>query len=172
MGDLNDLDVDWLIANGRKQKCVPGDTLIQEGIPMEALFIILDGSFSVTIARGNRQLAKLGPGEIAGEISFVDHRAPTATVKALEHSIVLSIPRQQLDLKLKQDTGFAARFYRALAVFLSDRLRRTARQMGYADGKPMPEDKEAEDDLEGSLLDNLHLAGARFNRMLKRLLGG
>jgi len=36
---------------------------------------------------------------------------PTATtVKALEKSLVMSIPRQQLAAKVQQDVGFASRF--------------------------------------------------------------
>ena len=40
--------------------------------------------------------------------------------------------------------------------------------MGYGDNA---EDPDAADELTDDLLDNVHLAGARFDRMLKRLAG-
>jgi len=70
--------------------------------------------------------------------------------------------------KLAEDTAFAARFYRALCVFLADRMRHTTLRMGYGSGAL---DKHAADELNEDLLDTVHLAGARFDRMLKRLAG-
>ena len=92
-------------------------------------------------------------------MSFVEDRPPSATVKALASSVVLSIPRVQLAAKLKQDTAFAARFYRALAVFLSFRLRKTVSQLGYGKSSPTEEEKEASDELDANVLDNVYLAG-------------
>ena len=168
-GEPNDFDIDWMIATGRTEQ-VPKETiLIQEGKPVSSLYILLDGTLKVSVAAmGNVEIARLGAGEIVGEMSFVEDRPPSATVTAVESSVVLSIPRAQLTAKLKADTGFAARFYRALAVFLSYRLRRTVSHLGYGSGQPLPE--EAQDELDANVLDNVYLAGARFDRMLKRLI--
>ena len=73
-----------------------------------------------------------------------------------------------MSAKLSSDPAFAARFYRALCVFLASRLRSTTRRMGYGNDA---EDADAKDELTDDLLDNVHLAGARFDRMLKRLAG-
>lgn len=169
LGELSDLDVDWMIANGRKEDLPAGRNLIQEGKPVGALYIVLDGTLSVLI--GTREMARLGTGEIVGEMSFIDARPPSATVRAVEPSAVLAIPRRQLEAKLRQDTGFAARFYRALATFLSDRLRSTTSRLGYGDSAPSQADLDAADELDPNVLDSVHMAGARFDRMLKRLLG-
>ncbi len=81
---------------------------------------------------------------------------------------LLKISDDAVRAKLAQDPAFAARFYRALCVFLASRLRSTTRRMGYGDGAA---DEDAKDELPEDLLDNVHLAGARFDRMLKRLAG-
>jgi hypothetical protein len=47
-------------------------------------------------------------------------------------------------------------------------VRNTTQRLGYGSG---PEDRNARDELNEDLLDNVHLAGARFDRMLKRLAG-
>ena len=72
---------------------------------------------------------------------------------------------------MAEDTAFAARFYRALATFLSDRMRGTLLRLGYGDDRQLDEETEQEGELDDNVLDNVSLAGARFDRMLKRLLG-
>jgi CRP/FNR family transcriptional regulator, cyclic AMP receptor protein len=170
-GELNDFDADWISATGQKEIVPAGNLLIQEGKPVGALYIVLDGAFSVTVAAlGNKEIARVGAGEIMGEMSFIEARPPSATVKAVERSIVLAIPRVQLSAKLKQDTAFAARFYRALAVFLSYRLRKTVSHLGYGKVADETEEPASLDELDPNVLDKLHLAGARFDRMVKRLI--
>ena len=60
----------------------------------------------------------------------------------------------------------ASRFYRALCVFLADRMRAATQRLGYGDVLP---DEQGE--LNENVLDSVHLAGARFDRMLKKLAG-
>ena len=103
-------------------------------------------------------------------MSFVDGRPPSATVQALSDSLLFAIPRRALASKLEADQGFAARFYRALAVFLSQRLRDTVQHLGYGAGVALDEEVEYSDELNPAVLDTVPLAGARFDRMLKRLM--
>src|SRR5581483_5807452 len=162
-GILNDADVEWMIAAGMKQQLNPGDVLIQEGMPATSIFLVLEGVVSVVARHGrNQEVARLGPGEIVGEMSFVDSRPPSATVRALEPCAVLAIPRSVLAARLAEDVGFAARFYRAIAVFLSDRVRSTMGLVGYAAGEPLTEDASYADEIDAAVLDNVSLAGARF----------
>ncbi|HXJ58663.1 MAG TPA: cyclic nucleotide-binding domain-containing protein [Verrucomicrobiae bacterium] len=173
LGGLSDLDVDWMIANGRREQVPRGSVLIEEGQPLSALYIVLDGLFRVSLRRsGNRGLARLGAGEIAGEISFIDGRVPSATVTVMEPGVVLSLPTLILKRKLAEDGGFAARFYCAMATFLADRLRQTDLRFGNDEQTTLLGREEAADELDMKTLDNVALAGARFDRMLKRLMGG
>jgi hypothetical protein len=41
---------------------------------------------------------------------------------------VLAVPKAWLREQLARDVGFAARFYRALAMFLAERIRRSIRR--------------------------------------------
>jgi CRP/FNR family cyclic AMP-dependent transcriptional regulator len=168
---LNDLDVDWLVAHGLKARIPKGTALIEEGRPIDALHIVLEGSLRVTAGRANTELARAGAGEILGEISFIDSRPPLATATAVEDSIVLSIPRRKLEAQLKQDSGLAARFYHAVALFLADRLRTTTRHLGYGTEAPTPEERDVEDELAPQSLDAVSVGGARFDRLLKKMLG-
>ncbi|NJN48988.1 MAG: cyclic nucleotide-binding domain-containing protein [Alkalinema sp. RL_2_19] len=116
LGELADTDLDWLLYVGRKERLVTGTTLIQEGFPVDTLYIVLTGRLSVTIDTIGKEIATLDSGEVVGEISFLDARPPVATVRAVTNSLVFSIPRKQLQHKLDGDGAFAARFYRAIAL--------------------------------------------------------
>jgi CRP-like cAMP-binding protein len=122
--------------------------------------------------RAGRELARLTSGEIVGEMSFVDANPPSATVAALDRGVVLALPRALLQQKLDRDTGFAARFYHALAAFLSDRLRATVARTNDATAKSLDEDVIADDELDPNVLDTVHRAGARFSQILTRLSPG
>lgn len=131
--DLNDSDAAWLFSAGSEQQYISGSVIVREGQPAESLFIVLDGLLSVRIAAlEDREIATLGPGEIAGDISFLEGQNPAASVAALETSLLLVLPRNVLDEKLESDSAFAARFYRALAVINSRRLRQQVGDIGRA----------------------------------------
>ena len=168
-GILDDGDVEWMLSTGTRKEVTPGEVLIREGSHVDAMFLVIDGSFRVTV--GEKEVARLNPGEIVGEMSFVDARPPSASVKALERSLVLSIARAKLLQKLRDDVPFAARFYRALAVFLAERLRRSVSQLGYGQLGPTSQQIDDRDELDPDVLENLSLASGRFDQMQKRLRG-
>jgi bacteriocin-type transport-associated protein len=173
LGELRDTDIEWIIGNGQRVNVDADTVLIREGTPIDALYIVLDGQFSVSIGdTAYTEIARIGAGEVLGEMSFVDRHPPAATVIAREPSMVLAIPRDRLFSKLKQDDGFAAHFYRALAVFLSDRLRGTVSRLGYDKDVRLEEDVEYEDELDMNVLDNVSMAGARFEHILRSMRGG
>jgi len=103
-----------------------------------------------------------------GEMTLVDPAPTVVSVESVAESTLLRIADSRVREKLASDLGFAARFYRALGLFLADRVRNTTQRLGYGTG---PEERNARDELNEELLDNVHLAGARFDRMLKRLAG-
>ena len=170
LGILNDTDVDWMITAGTRHTVPAGEVLIHEGQPVQSVFLVLDGTFVVsTAALGAKQIARLMCGEVVGEMSFVDSRRPSASVTAIEPSAVLAISRHTLVRKLEEDVGFAARFYRAIAVFLSDRLRTTVGLLGYSQGRKLDDDSQYDDELDPETLENLSIAGARFDLLQRRL---
>jgi CRP/FNR family transcriptional regulator, cyclic AMP receptor protein len=163
LGLLDDRDVDWLVRAGVKRTVPSGTVIIREGEASPSLFFILKGEFSVTSAWSLHELARVGAGEILGEISLVDDRPPSATVTALAESVIGDIPIDALERQIAKDHAFGARFYKAIAVTLADRLR--ARQSGVAG------DHEAEIEVAPHLLDIISMAGNRFADMQRRVWG-
>jgi bacteriocin-type transport-associated protein len=170
LGQLSDADVDWLLRHGSKRRVAAGTALIRERQPIDALFILLDGTLVVSGTALGGASIRLGSGEVVGEMSFIESRLPSASVTAAGPCTVLAVARRDLTARLESDTGFAARFYRSLALFLSHRLRNTTRQLGYGQGKQLDEEVDAEDELDSQLLDSIHMAGSRFDHVLHRLL--
>ena len=161
---LTDEDVDWMAATGKRQRHEAGDILIRQGQPVDALMFVLDGKVSVEV-EGVGQIASLASGEMLGEMSLVDEAPPSATVVVTEPTHVLHIDHGVLNAKLDVDPYFAARLYRAIAVFLSMRMRSTVQQLGYGKSAAFEEDA-----IEMSFLDAVTMAGSRFDRLIKKLL--
>ncbi len=171
LGILDDSDIDWMIAVGKRQRMKAGSTLIVEGQKIDHVCIVLEGAFAVRVAAlQGKEIAQLKAGEIVGEMSLVDSRPPSATVVALEDSLVLSIPDSELTKRLN-DPKFAARFYRSLAVFLANRLRNTVTRLGYGRASEDTEEVDLGDEIGPTMLETLAMAGARLNWMMKRLRG-
>ncbi|NJO72214.1 MAG: cyclic nucleotide-binding domain-containing protein, partial [Oscillatoriales cyanobacterium RM1_1_9] len=126
LSELIDRDIDWIITSGNREYISAGTVLIHENEPIAALYILLEGTLSISVAAlGDREINRVTQGEILGEMSFIDGRLPSATVTALEDCFILAIPRSQLTEKMDQDVLFSLRFYRAITKFLSSRLRNT-----------------------------------------------
>jgi len=170
LGQLNDDDVEWLAQHGKRLVLHDGQVVVQEGRAVESLFITLDGRLSVTLSDGF-EVAQISVGEVIGEIAFVDAAPPSATVTALGDAVVLALPKPLLLQRMESDFGFAARFYRALAIFLADRLRTTTRRLGYGGAGDLERDAVLEDELDLNVLDTVSQAGERFSRLLMTLQG-
>jgi CRP/FNR family transcriptional regulator, cyclic AMP receptor protein len=163
---LSDGDVEWLAKSGERMHLDPGTTLIPFGARVDSLYFVLEGRLAVK-TRAGETISVLESGEIIGEMSLVDPAPTVVTVEIVAQTTLLRLDNSMVREKLASDTAFAARFYRALCVFLADRMRNATQRIGHG----APDDAHAKDELNEDLLDNVHLAGARFDRMLKRLAG-
>ncbi len=164
---LSDGDVEWLAQAGERLHVDPGTVVVPLGARIDHIYFVLEGRLAIR-TRSQEIVSTLESGEIVGEMSLVDPAPTVVSVEAVAESTLLRIADATLREKLASDLAFAARFYRALCVFLADRVRNTTQRLGYGSG---PEERNTRDELNEDLLDNVHLAGARFERMLKRLAG-
>ena len=164
-GELSDKDVDWMMATGQRERILPGAVLIQEGKPVEALYIVLEGLLRVSVeSAGSRELARLGSGEIIGEMSFVDAHPPSATVKALENSTgacdtPVAIGGQAGTRSRALPRAFIGRWRFSCPAGCARWTRRNRRRATMIPTSLIP-----------TFWIWLHLAGSRFDRMLKRLM--
>jgi len=137
LADLVDADVIWIFLVGVERQVIANTTLTVEGEAPDALYIVLEGLVAIRV----RGLAPesggvLGPGQIFGEMSFVEGAPASATVQAVENSLLLALPRSTLEQRMQADSAFAGRLYRALARVLARRLRTTNAALGRSAGQP------------------------------------
>jgi CRP-like cAMP-binding protein len=172
LGQLSDQNIEWMITQGQRERVPPGTALIEEGGPSDVLYIVLDGALGIYIDVDGRetQIAQRGVGDILGDMSFIEDRPASATVKAVEESILYSIPKAELAARLEHDRDFAARFYRGIAISMSYRLRESMEQA--APGKEDMTDGEIDEseELDPTVLDSIYLAGLRFDRIVRRMM--
>lgn len=130
LNELADSEIAWLRMTGERRFCERGTLLVEDGTRIETLYVVLGGVLSVTIGGPDgREIARLGPGQVVGEMSFLEDRPASASVRALEESEVLALSRAAMEAKLQQDMAFSAHFYRGLAVVASRRLRDAVGQL-------------------------------------------
>ena len=170
LGILSESDIEWIILNGSRARVPKGTVLIHQGKHTDSLYFVLEGEFEVFTPKAPH-LAVLRAGEVIGEISYVDSRPPTASVRATMESQVGLVPRDLLASKLNDDMGFSSRLYCAMATFMADRLRTTVGNFGTGLFE-LDEDGEDADDVAPHLMDSISTAGARFSEMQRRAWGG
>ena len=124
-GALEEPDVEALMRIGTQQQLHVSDQLLTEGTHHDAIYLVLDGELSVSVKGRNDVITYVGKGEIVGEMSLLESQPASATLCAITPVTVLRIPRDTLEEKLAADPGFSGRFYRALGMLLSHRLRAT-----------------------------------------------
>ncbi len=169
-GELRDTDVDWFARTGRSVRLDAGGFLMHQGQADPYLYIVLEGELDIIIA-GIGNIAVIGSGEVVGEMSFVSDLMPSADVIAKSLCRILAIEREALRNHIEDDPEFGLRFYRALAVFLADRLRGTVQRLGYG-GHDQSDDEPPVHELDDNLLDIVYMAGLRFERLVDQLAAG
>ncbi len=117
-GVLADGERQALITNGERAHFPPGQVLMTEGDFGTSMFVIEEGAVSVTASdvRGiSRPVAKLGKGDIVGEMSLMTGARRNATVIALTAVGALEIPKQALEAILAHRPELLERFKPELA---------------------------------------------------------
>lgn len=193
--ELRDSDVDWLISAGKVEKLPAERVLMQTGRPVDGLYLVLDGRFSIAVpdsycnplsmcftslekrSQSYQVLAEISKGGLPGIVSFLDSRPMPVTIRSLGESLVFMIPRSAMTVKLQIDMGFAARFYRVIAVQISELLQTVMDQLvgdpatAHGGDRAVQAMNDAMDDDELDLeeLQQVSQGAARFNWMLEQL---
>ena len=106
------------------QDIAAGKELFREGDPGNGLFLVVAGEIDIIKRgpRGERSLAKLGPGGVLGEMSLVTSDARSATGRALVDSRVLRVPAQPFRALLDEGSIAALKIAAVIAEMLARRV--------------------------------------------------
>jgi CRP-like cAMP-binding protein len=115
---------DWSLLTDKARIVVltKGERLLQRGQQTRQVYLLIEGIARVEKSPGT-EIARIGPGEICGEMAFLERSSASASVIADEEvrAYVLDWPVMEELFELYPHLG--SRFYRSLAVSLSRRLR-------------------------------------------------
>ena len=114
---------DWMLVLDRAKQVHfrKGDTLLHNARPNKVIYILVSGRADVQI--GSKPIAHLGPGEICGEMAFLENGVASASVIAAGDLETFAIDWTSLSDLFELFPHLGSRFYRSLAIGLSRRLR-------------------------------------------------
>jgi len=117
---LSKRDLEFLASRIDEVTLKPDQTVIREGQPTDAFFILISGNVNVT--RSGKPAARLGPGEFFGEIGMLDQGPATATVITDGPVDAMILSHAQFRDAIKGNDGLAMQVIAAMA----ERLRANA----------------------------------------------
>ena len=115
---------DWALISDKATRLQfkAGDQFVHRGRRTHGVYVLVKGTASVQIA-GYGKAREIGPGEVCGEISFLDELPASADVVASEPVWAYYLDRATLQSLFELFPHLGSRFYHSLASILSRRLR-------------------------------------------------
>ncbi|HEY0846619.1 MAG TPA: cyclic nucleotide-binding domain-containing protein [Noviherbaspirillum sp.] len=118
---LSEEELAHLLSKAELNECRAGEYPIREGEQDNHLFVLLAGKAGIyKRSLGVQKMIKeLGPGECFGEMSLIDCRSRSASVKAITHCRLLRLDGNHIT----QLPDTSSKLFRNIARLLSQRLR-------------------------------------------------
>lgn len=119
-----------------------GKHIIDQGDRPDRLFIVKSGEARVTL-KGAATIdieftGPLGPGDLFGELSFMDGESASATITADGDVDLIEIDGPKLRAAIDKDPALAAAIYKSLLETVIKRLRRTNMRIAPSSGLGTP----------------------------------
>jgi len=121
---ITETEID-LITNHLEEKIFKeGEFLIEESNNSHEMYLIVEGEVQVILKREDAflVLAKLGPSGFVGDMSLLTDHPRSASVKSLNTCKTLVFKKSALDTIVEKHPLTAAKFLKALAEELCDRI--------------------------------------------------
>jgi CRP-like cAMP-binding protein len=83
-----------------------GSPIFEPGDPAEAVYIILSGGIRI-VDESEQDVARLGPGDLFGELSLLRRSSHSKRAEALEDSELMVLPQQPFEALLAEDPGLS-----------------------------------------------------------------
>ncbi|NJR21750.1 MAG: mechanosensitive ion channel [Richelia sp. CSU_2_1] len=113
--NLNDIELRQLIEVGCRKKLRSQEFLFRENDPGDAFYIILSGAVEVFVETIDKHLTNLEAGKFFGELSLMLGIPRTASVRALEDTVLFAIDRQGFQKILTERPDLAEQIVQEIA---------------------------------------------------------
>lgn len=76
----------------------PNDVICRQGDPSSDLYFLKEGRLLICTVQGTqvKAIARIEPGEFIGELSFFDGKPRATHIVAIERSVVIQIPKDEI----------------------------------------------------------------------------
>ena len=115
---------DWALIADKAIRMTfkPGERILHTGKRSHGVYLLLTGTAQVEIP-AQSFVPTIGPGEVCGELSYLDDLPASANVVAQELVEAYYLDRPTLQALFELFPHLASRFYRSLATGVAQRLR-------------------------------------------------
>ena len=121
-----------ILAEAMEQRDLrQGEVLVEEGRADDHLYVLVSGLLGIIKAAHTHDettLKTIRPGEVAGELSFLDGATRYASLIALADSRVISLSRDTLESMLEENPQLVYRIMRAIVRIVHDIQRQLSMQ--------------------------------------------
>jgi signal transduction histidine kinase len=125
--NLTPVEHDVLRKIARERSFSPGQQIFKEGDSGDGIYVVKEGAVEISVAMNQnvrRVFAKLGPGELFGEMAVLELKPRSATATARENTQVYFIPRNDLLHMLERSPALSLELLREISQRLRDFNRR------------------------------------------------
>lgn len=114
--NLSDEDLQKVVSKGRHVHLPANWSLIWEKTPGDKAYLIVDGE--VSVRKHGDEIARLGPGDVIGEMAIVGHKLRSASVVSVTPLEVIHFTKEAVEALLDEVPAFGE----ALRDTTADRL--------------------------------------------------
>jgi len=125
--NLNPVEQEALRKIAVEKSFSAGGQIFKEGDAGDGIYIVKDGTVEISVAMSQnvqRTFAKLGPGEMFGEMAVLELKPRSATAVAATDSKVYFIPREELLIMLGDSPALSLQLLREISQRLREFNRR------------------------------------------------
>jgi len=109
-----------------------GATLFEEGDQGDSVCFVVNGRLDVTkrtITGEDFVLNTLARGQSVGELSIIDKRPRSATVRAKTEATLFTLTRSNFEVIMKEHSEISIKILKGLSLLLSKKLRQTSSRL-------------------------------------------
>ncbi|MGB9092909.1 MAG: EAL domain-containing protein [Gallionella sp.] len=135
-----------------------GQDIFRSGDAGDCAYLIEEGAVEILVVKqvGEHRIRLIGKGELFGEVSLIDYQPRTATVRAVERTVLVPIPRKLMEQLLEKSDPVLRHLL--LVILERFRNRNDGSTLSSSSGVVTPEQLKRLDSVKGEATQKLSLA--------------
>lgn len=125
--DLGERELEAVLLCLRVRACAAGTWVFREGEPGASMLLVVEGALAATVRDRvgvEREINRMGPGEVVGEMAFLDPAPRSASIRALSVTTYYELDEDGMETLRVNSPSAAAALSWAVIRDVTRRLRR------------------------------------------------